>query len=89
MHPDTITSWFPKFLERHGLPYIKFHALRHTSATLLIAEGVPLKNVSARLGHADTRTTANIYAHALRSVDEEAAVKMDKIITNGKKQGQA
>lgn len=84
MHPDTISSWFRNFLKRHNLPHIKFHALRHTSATLLIAEGVPLKNVSSRLGHANTRTTADIYAHALRSVDQEAAEKLDKLFTGRK-----
>ncbi|MCL6612470.1 MAG: site-specific integrase [Peptococcaceae bacterium] len=89
MHPDTISSWFPKFLARHNLPHIKFHAMRHTSATLLIAEGIPLKNVSARLGHADTRTTDKIYAHALVSVDKKAAQAMDNILTGKKKQRQA
>jgi integrase len=88
MHPDTISSWFPKFLARHNLPRIKFHALRHTSATLLIAEGIPLKNVSTRLGHADTRTTDKIYAHALVSVDRKAAQVMDNILTGKKKHGQ-
>lgn len=70
------------------LPRLNFHALRHTSATLLIAEGVPLKNVSSRLGHADTRTTDTIYAHALRSVDQAAAEKMDRILAS-KNKGQA
>lgn len=86
IHPDTISSWWPDFLRRHGLPHIKFHALRHTSATLLIAQGVPLKSVAARLGHADIRTTANIYAAALRSADEEAAARLDRILSGQGKQ---
>ncbi len=42
-------SWFKKFLKKNGLPHVPFHSLRHLSATLLIKEGVPLKNVSKRL----------------------------------------
>ncbi|MDK2894832.1 MAG: integrase [Moorella sp. (in: firmicutes)] len=85
MHPDTISKWFPKFLRRYGLPPITFHGLRHTSATLLIAEGVNLKNVSRRLGHSNISTTGDIYAHALRSVDQEAAEKLDHILTRKSK----
>jgi len=59
---------------------MSFHALRHLSATLLISLGVPLKNVSSRLGHADIRTTANIYGAALQSVDRQAADKMDQYL---------
>ena len=59
---------------------MRFHALRHLSATLLIAFGIPLKNVSSRLGHADIRTTANIYGTALQSVDHQAANKMDQYL---------
>ncbi|WP_267886728.1 tyrosine-type recombinase/integrase [Anaerosinus massiliensis] len=43
MYPTTPSQWFRKFLKRHGLPHMRFHALRHLSATLLIALGVPLK----------------------------------------------
>lgn len=90
MHPDTISKWFPKFLKRHGLPPIPFHGLRHTSATLLIAQGTPLKNVSSRLGHANISTTGDIYAHALKSADREAADKLDNIFTKKVyKKGQA
>ncbi|SCM82438.1 Integrase family protein [uncultured Sporomusa sp.] len=70
------------------LPIIRFHDLRHTSGSLLIANGIPLKNVSSRLGHADIRTTGNIYTHALQSVDKQAANIMDNIISKTKK-GQA
>lgn len=62
-----------------NLPPLPFHGLRHTAATLLIGQGAPLKNVSARLGHADISTTGNIYAHALKSVDKDIADKMDHV----------
>ena len=82
IYPTTPTSWFRKFLKRHGLPHMPFHGLRHLSATVLIAQGVPLKNVSSRLGHADIRTTANIYSEALQSIDRQAADKMDEFLIN-------
>lgn len=82
MFPNTISNWFPKFLTRHKLPHITFHGLRHTNASLLIAAGVNLKNVSVRLGHSNVSTTGNIYAHVLKSVDQEAAQKLD-VILNG------
>lgn len=78
MCASTPSLWFRRFLKRHGLTPMPFHALRHLSATILIAQGVPLKSVSHRLGHADIRTTANIYADALQSVDQVAAQKMDE-----------
>lgn len=80
MNPGTSGHWWLKFLKRHQLPHMPFHGLRHISATILIAQGVPLKNVSARLGHTDIRTTANIYADALESVDRNAADKMDQYL---------
>ena len=80
MYPDTPSHWFRDFLAKHSLPHMRFHALRHLSATVLISQGVPLKNVSSRLGHADIRTTANIYSEALQSVDRQAASKMDEFL---------
>lgn len=58
-----LTSAFPKFLERHGLRRMRFDDLRHSCASLLLANGVPLKNIQEWLGHSDFTTTANIYAH--------------------------
>ncbi|HYE08700.1 MAG TPA: tyrosine-type recombinase/integrase, partial [Patescibacteria group bacterium] len=69
IHPHTISGWFRKFIYKNNLPSVSIHSLRHTNATLLIASGVPIKTVSHRLGHAQTSTTANIYAHAIRSAD--------------------
>jgi integrase len=81
MYPDTMSQWFANFLSRSGLPPLTFHGLRHTSATLLISQGAPLKNVSSRLGHSNISTTANVYAHALKSVDKEIAEKLDDLLT--------
>ncbi len=83
MHPDTPSSWFSDFLKAHNLPHIRFHDLRHSSATVLLGNGVPLKNVSARLGHSSASITANVYAHALVSVDRQAAEKLDQIMKRG------
>lgn len=83
MHPDTPSSWFNDFLKENNLPHIRFHDLRHTSATILLGSGVPLKNVSARLGHSSASITANIYAHALESVDRQAADKLDQLMKKG------
>ncbi len=80
IHPDTVTGWFAKFIQRNGFPHVTLHSLRHTNATLLIAEGTDVCTVSKRLGHANTATTLNIYTHALRSKDEEAARKLDEVL---------
>ncbi|WP_369297416.1 tyrosine-type recombinase/integrase [uncultured Neglectibacter sp.] len=63
MKGNYLTSAFPKFLEQHGLRRMRFHDLRHSCASLLLANGVPLKHIQEWLGHSDFTTTANIYAH--------------------------
>lgn len=61
------------------LPDIPLHGLRHTSATVLISEDVDVRTVSARLGHAQTSTTMNIYAHSLKESDKKAADKLNNL----------
>ncbi|MGI6696657.1 MAG: tyrosine-type recombinase/integrase [Christensenellales bacterium] len=80
MYPDTISGWFKNFLITNGLPKVSLHSLRHYNATMMIAEGVDIRTVSQRLGHADTSTTLNVYAHALKSRDTEAADKLDEAL---------
>ena len=63
MRANYLTSAFPKFLEDHGLRRMRFRDLRHSCASLLLANGVPLKHIQEWLGHSDFTTTANIYAH--------------------------
>lgn len=81
MFPDTLSSWFREFLERHNLPKMTFHGLRHTAATLLIGKGVQDLTVSALLGHSDPGTTKRIYAKSLKSAERAAAEMMEKIVS--------
>ena len=87
IYPDTVTDWFSKFIKRSGLPYVTLHSLRHTNATLMIAEGTDVCVVSKRLGHANTATTLNIYAHALQSKDKVAADSLETILNYHEKVG--
>ncbi|MGH2732604.1 MAG: tyrosine-type recombinase/integrase [Actinomycetota bacterium] len=63
MHPDPSSVWFERQAQAAGLPRIRLHDLRHTYATLSLKAGVPSKIVSARLGHASTGITEDIYQH--------------------------
>lgn len=88
MYPDTPYNTFRKIIRRYNescidkskkLPEIPLHGLRHTSATLLISQNVDVRTVSGRLGHAQTSTTMDIYAHSLRKMDEVAANTLDHL----------
>ena len=61
--PHYVTESFPKLLKANGLRHIRYHDLRHSCASLLLANGVPMKQIQEWLGHSDFSTTANIYAH--------------------------
>lgn len=61
--PQYVTDAFPKFLEKHNLRKIRFHDLRHSCASLLLANGVSMKQIQEWPGHSDFSTTANVYAH--------------------------
>lgn len=63
LRPGYITTTFPKILEEYGMRRIRFHDLRHSCASLLLANNVPMKQIQDWLGHSDFSTTANIYAH--------------------------
>ncbi|WP_194287246.1 site-specific integrase [Gracilibacillus oryzae] len=86
-NPESLKNWWERFIKRHDLKYIKIHALRHTSATLLINDGVHAKIMAERLGHANIKTTMNIYAHALRQADEIASQKLDDALNRKNKNG--
>lgn len=61
--PDYITQTFRKLLEKSGLRIIRFHDLRHSCASLLLANGISMKEIQEWLGHSTFKTTADIYAH--------------------------
>ncbi len=63
MNPNYLTNYFPEYIQKHGMKKMRFHDLRHSCASLLLANGVPLKQIQEWLGHSDFSTTANIYAH--------------------------
>ena len=61
--PRYLSDGFKRILEQNGLRRIRFHDLRHTCASLLLANNVPMKKIQEWLGHSEFSTTANIYAH--------------------------
>ena len=63
MKPDYLSAKLPKLLEAHNMRRIRFHDLRHSCASLLLANGVSLKDIQSWLGHSTISTTANIYVH--------------------------
>ena len=71
--PDHFTSAWTRLRGQIGLDGFRLHDLRHFQATMLLRSGVPVKNVSRRIGHRDAATTLNVYAHALEDVDRDAA----------------
>ena len=62
-----------------AMPKMRFHDLRHTAATLLMSQGVPIKIVSEMLGHADVGITLRTYSHVLPGMQQQAADAMDKL----------
>ena len=61
--PDCLTRTFQRQLARQGLPKMRFHDLRHSTASILFDRGWSLEDVKNWLGHADIETTSNIYLH--------------------------
>jgi integrase len=72
-----------RLLKRVGLPYIRFHDLRHAAATLLLLQGVPVKVVSEMLGHASVTITMNLYMHVLPTMQQAAAEAMEALFRSG------
>lgn len=82
LYHTTPTTWWRRFIERHGLRYIRFHDLRHSAATLLIEAGESLKTIQERLGHSRYSVTADTYAHVTKKVSREAANKLEKFASS-------
>lgn len=73
-------NWWRKFRLENGFETLRFHELRHTQATILLANGVDVKTVQTRMGHANASVTLNWYGHAIPQKDREAADMLGCII---------
>ena len=76
LHPDHVSRRFRELAKEAGLPVIKFHAARHTAATLALEAGVDIKIVSEQLGHSTTRITQDLYQHVRHQVHVDSAEKV-------------
>jgi len=79
--PRRAQKYFKRAIGDAGLPVIRFHDLRHTAASLMLNQGIPVLVVSKRLGHAKPSITLDIYGHLISVYQEEAASLMDEIVT--------
>ncbi len=79
-HASSSKAW-TQLNERAGAPPVRFHDLRHTSATLLLGRGVHLKIVSEMLGHSTVAITLDLYSHVTPTMQSEAAVAMDELLS--------
>src|SRR5262249_25344626 len=81
LKPDSVSAAVSLLCRRLGLPKgASLHTLRHSHGSFLLADGVDLATVSERLGRSSVRVTADIYSHALRGRDREAARRWDEFM---------
>jgi integrase len=78
---SNISRNFKPQLEKAGVKNVRFHDLRHTAASLMLNNGVPVLVVSKILGHSKTSTTLDIYGHLIPTMQENAARIMDELLT--------
>jgi integrase len=81
LDPSYQTATFKKAAEAAGVPVIRFHDMRHTAATVLLAKGVHVKVVSEMLGHATITLTLDTYSHVIPAMQSDAAAAMDAVFT--------
>lgn len=82
VHPDVVSQTFDRCVAKLDVPTISLHDLRHTHATLLLKDAVPVKVVSERLGHANVAFTMSVYQHILPGMQEEAAAAFARLLRN-------
>ncbi len=80
VEPVSLHRAYKRLLKKAGLPDIKFHALRHSAASLMLAQGVPLKTIQEILGHSSIAVTSGFYAHLGEELKREAADAMDRVL---------
>jgi integrase len=80
IHPRNLLRDYKKLLHDAGLPPFRFHDLRHTAASILLAQGIPVITVSRRLGHARASITLDIYGHLIPTIQDEVAELIDDLV---------
>lgn len=83
LKPQYVTEHFKVILEKHGLKMIRFHDLRHSCASLMLANDITMKEIQEWLGHSNISTTANIYAHVDSESKRESAKIIDRVLAIG------
>lgn len=81
MHQSISRRWLQMFCRDNGLPVVTVHGLRHANASLLISSGADVKTVSSTLGHSQTSTTLDIYAHSFATKQAEASEAVAELLT--------
>lgn len=82
VHPASLSkNAFLRLLARAGVPVVRMYDLRHTSASLALASGEHVKVVSERLGHSSTTMTMDVYSHVMPGMQEDAALRMERILS--------
>ena len=76
--PTSPSQWLSKFTKEIGLKHLSIHSLRHTFASLMIADDVSIVEVSNQMGHARTSTTTNIYGHVIDAAHAKGLHTLDK-----------
>ena len=86
-HSNMVNRYYFPALDKAKIPQIKFHALRHTTASLMIEQGENIKYIQSQLGHSSPTVTLNVYAHLMKPINQEAACRLESAIfdTSGSK----
>jgi len=79
VHPHAVYEAFRRIVNNAGVPTLRFHDLRHTHGSLLIKEGIPVKVVSERLGHANIAHTMQTYQHVMPGMQADAADTTERL----------
>ena len=80
LDPDNVARKYRSLCEEAGIGRRRFHALRHTTATLLLDEGVPLNVISVQLGHSSLAITADIYAKVSKPALDAAGIALERAL---------
>lgn len=81
LYPDSLTKISGRIASSSGLGHVRFHDLRHTYASLMLSQGVPMEVVSEKLGHSRPSTTADIYRHIYLEEHERHTIALTELLT--------